>query len=201
MTQIKCTFISLSENVTEQKGAKTYDFFKVRYVDEGGNQKVYSGFQNVLKFNRELGGQLRKLQQNDEIILVFGKNKAGYDELQAVSPVSGGNVRETRSTTASSNSGNSSVSAPARAYSGETPEERAKRQILIVKQSSLSSAVDTLKQDKKVPTVEEVLSVAQEYFDWVMSTDAKPKEQVATPAKPTTNQGGPTINLDDDIPF
>lgn len=196
--QLQGTFLSFSENVHEQKGQKSYDFFKVNYRDSQGNNKTYSGFQNALKYNRELSNNLRKLQQGDSIILVIGKNKAGYDELQAVSVVNGAAKNETRSPATTGNAGNSGGAAPARQYSGETPEERAKRQILIVKQSSLSSAVETVKQDKKVPTTEEVLTVAQEYFDWVMSdgkvTAAKEVQQ-ESPAR------GPTIDLEDDVPF
>jgi hypothetical protein len=58
----------------------------------------------------------------------------------------------------------------------ETPEERALRQRMIVRQSSLSNAIETLKTDKVSPKVEEVLSVAKIYFDWVME-----KEQEKVP--------------------
>lgn len=192
MSQIKGTFISFTEKVNEQKGAKAYDFFKVRYVDEQGNQKVYSGFYNALKFNRELASQLRKLQQNDQIILVMGENKAGYPELQSVSVIKsdikvGGVV-------ASGGTYQKDAPQAARSYQGETAEERAKRQILIVKQSSLSSAVETVKQDKKVPSTEEVLSVAQEYFDWVMGNT---QQQESDKPKPAAQ--GPTIDLNDDL--
>ena len=58
----------------------------------------------------------------------------------------------------------------------ETPEERASRQRMIVRQSSISNAIETLKVDKKVVAVDDVLQVAQVYFDWVMGnkTDSSP---------------------------
>jgi len=49
----------------------------------------------------------------------------------------------------------------------ETAEERAKKQVYIVRQSSISAAIDTLKTDKKNPTVAEVLAVAKQYEDYV----------------------------------
>lgn len=196
--QLQGTFLSLSENVNEQKGQKYYDFFKVNYRDAQGNNKTYSGFQNALKYNRELANNLRKLQQGSQIILVIGKNKAGYDELQAVSVVSSDPGNGTRAVATPNNDGPRDHSpAPARSYQGESAEERAKRQILIVKQSSLSSAVETVKQDKKVPTTEEVLSVAQEYFNWVMSEGST--KEVQQPQESPAR--GPTIDLEDDIPF
>lgn len=194
--QIQGTFLSLSENVNEVKGQKAYDFFKVNYTNQNGERKVYSGFQNSLKYNRQLANDLRKLQQGDNIILVIGKNKANYDELQAVS-VTNGRAGEARLPTASGNSGTSTGSGQSRSYSGETPEERARRQVLIVKQSSLSSAVETVKVEGGVPTTEEVLAVAQEYFDWVMSTGSAAKEL----PKKEDKASGPTIDLDDDIPY
>jgi hypothetical protein len=58
----------------------------------------------------------------------------------------------------------------------ETPEERAKKQVYIVKQSSLGSAIELLSIGAKTPpTKQDVLALAQEFTDWVFSTqEAKP---------------------------
>jgi hypothetical protein len=51
----------------------------------------------------------------------------------------------------------------------ETPEERAKKQVYIIRQSSISNAVDTLTAGaKSPPTFDAVISLAQQYYDWVM---------------------------------
>ena len=50
----------------------------------------------------------------------------------------------------------------------ETPEERALRQRMIVRQSSISNAIETLKVEKKAVDTKDVIKVAQQYFDWVM---------------------------------
>lgn len=63
------------------------------------------------------------------------------------------------------NTGGKGYAAPKSNY--ETPEERAKRQVLIVRQSSLSAAVATLKLDKAALNPEDVLTVAEVYSDWV----------------------------------
>ena len=47
----------------------------------------------------------------------------------------------------------------------------ADRQKLIVRQSSISNAVSTLKVDKAAADPKEVLELAQKYFDWVMGND------------------------------
>ncbi len=49
----------------------------------------------------------------------------------------------------------------------ETKEERAIRQKLIVAQSSITAAVETLKTAKGTINKDDVKELAQEYFDWV----------------------------------
>ena len=72
----------------------------------------------------------------------------------------------------------------------ETPEERALRQRMIVRQSSLSNAIDTLSVNpgKDKLQVEDVLQVAGTYFDWVME-------------KVTTTEPMHGLPEDDDIPM
>jgi len=53
----------------------------------------------------------------------------------------------------------------------ETPEERAKRQVLIVRQSSLSAAVGTLKTDKKELDPQAVMELAGRYNAWVFQEE------------------------------
>lgn len=72
----------------------------------------------------------------------------------------------------------------------ETPEERAKKQVYIVRQSSISAAIDTLKTDKKNPTVAEVINVAKQYEDYVFGLD--------TGITPLADL--PTLDTDEDIP-
>ena len=53
----------------------------------------------------------------------------------------------------------------------ETPEERAARQVLIVRQSSIASAVDLCKEHGKQPDVDLVLMVAKRFEAYVMGTE------------------------------
>ena len=69
----------------------------------------------------------------------------------------------------------------------ETAEERAKRQVLIVRQSSITAAISTLKTDKKELAPADVLNLAQVYCDWVFQTE------VDTPDI--------YYDMDDDIPL
>lgn len=82
-----------------------------------------------------------------------------------------------------------STSTPVRS-TYETPEERAKKQVYIVKQSSLANAITLLSTGAKTPPKEdEVLVVAQKFTDWVFSSEQAP-------------QAAETLtDMSDDIPF
>lgn len=51
----------------------------------------------------------------------------------------------------------------------ETTEERARRQVLIVKQSSLAQAVNFLARDGMPVDAEKAIELAQQFTDWVVS--------------------------------
>ena len=58
----------------------------------------------------------------------------------------------------------------------ETPEERAARQVYIIKQSSLANAISFQQAFSANPTsIEDVLEVAQVFTDWVLGNEAEPK--------------------------
>lgn len=70
-----------------------------------------------------------------------------------------------------------SFKAPAARSTYETPEERALKQVLIVKQSCLSQAAAyaSLRKDG-YPSVEEHLNLAQQFVDWVFSAQGIPED-------------------------
>ncbi len=70
----------------------------------------------------------------------------------------------------------------------ETPEERAAKQVMIVRQSSISNAVAMLAANGgKKNTTEEVLNVAKEFEAYVMGTEKKNPEDFS--------------DLQEDVPF
>ena len=176
--QIQGTFLSFIPKVNEEtSGGKAYDFFKIRYQDDRGAVKTYRGFSNLLKFNRKLNTALSSLNEGDSIIMVFGNNKAGFEELQDVSVISKGGAGGSGSGD-NGNGGTGNVRSGSEQMAGkpagrpsssyETAEERAARQELIVRQSSLAQAVEVLKGDgKKIPSFEDITSLASKFSDWV----------------------------------
>ena len=55
----------------------------------------------------------------------------------------------------------------------ETREERQQRQVYIIRQSSLGHAIEFLGQGKSAKTVEDVISVADEFFNYVINGKEK----------------------------
>lgn len=76
--------------------------------------------------------------------------------------------------------------APRNTY--ETPEERAIRQKLIVRQSSITNAIALFELDKKrVPTVVDIIAVARQFEDYVFGKAQTPEQEL--------------IEMEDDIPL
>jgi len=99
--------------------------------------------------------------QQYEITIV--KNPQGYNDWTACSPATGSPSHSEGAQTATAVKANTT---PRSTY--ETPEERAQRQVLIVRQSSLSSAVASLSiGSKSAPKPAEVIAVAKEFEAYV----------------------------------
>lgn len=151
---MKVTIVNVStENVAKGKSRYTKATVDYTWNGEARKQTIMS-FANpqVLKDVQELIGQ--------EVEVETGKNDAGFSEWRSVKKLGA-------ATTATP----TPAGAPATRVTGsnyETKEERAARQVLIVKQSSLSTAVESLSPGAKTKLdPKEVIAVAQEFTDWI----------------------------------
>lgn len=97
------------------------------------------------------------------------KNDKGYNDWVSVVPALGEPASQPAQT-----GGKAAPASSAGRSTYETPEERAQRQILIVRQSSLSSAVATLSVGAKAVKPEDVIELAQRYSDFVFNVPAAP---------------------------
>ncbi len=144
------------------KAPKKWGKAVVEYTYNGEPRK-----QNVMSFSnpdvfkkvQEMVGQVVEV----EVI----KNDKGFNEWKSIT-----------AGTAASNTAQPTGGATATRVSGsnfETKEERAARQVLIVKQSSLTAAIATLSPGAKTSLdPNEVKKLAQDYADWVF--EQKPDE-------------------------
>lgn len=149
--------IVLQEVVLEsvEKGRTKYQIANVTYTFNGNNKTT-----KIMSFaNPQVFKDVQSFSPGTELVVETTKNAQGYDQWSKVSvagaaaPSSAGVSPQARST-----------------Y--ETPEERKIKQLYIIKQSSISTAVQTLSVGAKVPpTPDEVLKLAQVYVDFVYGNE------------------------------
>ena len=116
--------------------------------------------------NKDVFSTLENATNGTQFTVDSEKNeKTTYWDWVKVSPLSGSSSSVTQ--------GRGSSPTPKSTY--ETPEERAARQVMIVRQSSLAQAVATLSINpgKDKLQIEDVLKLADTYHHWVMQTEDK----------------------------
>ena len=158
---------------TEDKGK--YKMMEVVYKSADGKaatKKLMSfTFPDVFKF-------FTSVKAGDAVNVTTVKNDKGFWDWTA----------------ASNSSGEESVSKPAAGNATprstyETADERAARQVLIVRQSTLSNALEYYKlAGKKAPSIQEIMEVANTFENHVFGRKDKPKDIDIT-------------ELEDDIPL
>lgn len=144
---------------TRTKADKGYPIVELAYKTEDGKTKGMKifGF-GAQKDNSEVAGNAKV---GDVLEAQFQQNAKGFWEF--------GSLRSTGETAALSSTSVSAASVPASGGKGnwETSEERAARQVYIVRQSSVSSAIAL----KPKASVSEVIEVAREFEAFVMGKD------------------------------
>ena len=145
---------------------RSYQEIEVTYKTENGqvsNKKLMS-FSNPSVFNH-----IKGLGKGDSVNVTTVKNAKGFWDWTGI-----GNEGDAPVATQSK---------PATAQAGgrvtgsnyETKEERAARQVYIIRQSSLSTAVELLGSGK---SVDEVINVAKQFEAYVFAKDLNPTKEV-----------------------
>ena len=150
-------------NTHAAKNGRNYQSIEVTYKAENGqvaNKKLMS-FSNPSVFNH-----IKGLAKGDTLNVTTTKDANGYWQWTGIG---GDNEVAQQPATKSSQ--------PTRVTGSnyETKEERAARQVYIIRQSSISSAVELLGQGK---SVDEVLSVAKKFEEFVFAKDPNPTKEV-----------------------
>ena len=148
-------------NTHAAKNGRSYQSIEVTYKDEQGqvkNKKIMS-FSNPSVFNH-----IKGLAKGDQINLRTEKDANGYWQWTGIggdTPV----AQETKPATGGRVTGSN--------Y--ETKEERAQRQIYIIRQSSISSAVELLGTGAKTA---DVIATAKEFEAYVFAKEANPTKEI-----------------------
>lgn len=164
------------ETVPTAKGS--YQKAVVTYKNDQG--KVES--KNVMSFtNKPVWEAIANANQGDVFSVHSEKNDKGYWEWKSLTKGA-----------AAPQLGTTNASSTVRTGTWETPTERAKKQVYIVRQSSLSNAIDALSPGAKAALkAADVIALAREFEDYVFG------EQ---PSVSDSNKI-PVDNMDDDLPF
>jgi hypothetical protein len=159
---------------------RSYQMIEVAYKNESGQiqQKKLFSFRNPDVFK-----SAQTWEKGQAIHVQAEKNEKGYWEWIGLGEAA---ANSSPSPTASKPSGNTRVTGS----NYETKEERAARQVMIVRQSSISSAVSALTASNNVPSSEDILSLAKQFEDFVMSNETTPNKA-----------DGGVDNFEDDVPF
>jgi hypothetical protein len=149
----------------------SYQVADVAYKNNSFQGKVEG--KKVMSFGvtKDTFGVLSTAQPGQTFEVNVVKNDKGYNDWVSMQPANGA-VPSVSAAGATAVASASKGSTPAPRSTYETPEERAQRQVLIVRQSSLSSAVATLAVGSKVVKPEEVLALAKRYNEWVFQKGA-----------------------------
>ena len=155
-------------NTHTAKNGRQYQSVEVMYKNDQGqaqNKKLMS-FANPAVFKAA-----QEWQKGDVIHVSTEKDANGYWQWTAVGGAD--DTTDTGSSSAPATQGNAAK--PATRVSGsnyETKEERAARQVMIVRQSSLSNAVATLGIEGSKATANDVITLAKLYEQFVLAGEA-----------------------------
>jgi len=156
--------LSTQINQASTKTGKPYEIVEVAYKNLTFQGKVEG--RKIMPFGATASAHavLKNATAGQIYDVTVVKGESGYNDWTSVSPstgapAAGGSQAPTGLST------NKAAIGPKSTY--ETPEERAQRQILIVRQSSVSAAVATLSVGAKAVKPADVIAVAKEYEAYV----------------------------------
>lgn len=171
----------------------SYQVIDLAYKNKSFQDKLEG--KKVMSFtNKDVFNVLQKAQFGDVFEVSRVKNDKGFWDWTGVTSSNGA---------VSSGSSDVQHTPPQQVKTGtvtpksnyETAEERAGRQVLIVRQSSISSAVD-LAVANKIKDPQEVITIAKTFEQYVFGKE--PVNGIATEAPPTS--GNFFEDMEDDLP-
>ncbi len=152
---MQITVIDVTENTKKSESGRTFQQLEVAYKNEQGQPQL----KKLISFsNPNVYKAAKDWVKGDVVNVTTVKNeKTGYWDWVGLE--GDGAVAETKPASAS-------TGARVTGSNYETKEERAARQVYIIRQSSLSTAVELLGQGK---SVDEVINVAKQFEAYVFS--------------------------------
>lgn len=183
MSQMTIKIVAVEVNNATTKTGKDYKFLDVMFKNVSFDNKAES--KKIMPFgSKEVFATLEAAKAGDVFTVLREKDKDGYWQWIGIAA---GNV--TLETTMPTDTKPAQAATAAPKSNFETAEERAKRQMLIVRQSATSTAVEFLNHNKKNYTMQDLLDTADILYNYAFQTGIK----VPTAALPDLG--------DEDIPL
>lgn len=161
MSNINIEIVNVSKETKQSKTGKAYTMFDVAYKNKSFNDKL-EGKKQADFVSKSVTEALNNASFGDIFTVVREKNGEYWEwkdiqkgEMVVVQQQQNGEPMKV----------NASPS-PKSTY--ETAEERAAKQVMIVRQSSVSSAINALKTDKNQLNAQEVIELAKKFEEYVM---------------------------------
>lgn len=169
-----------------KKGGGTYPGCMLTYRGADGKVAEQAFHENAFKYNAPLLEVLKTLAAGDTFVMEKEK-KGDFWNVVSITKTDG------MSAAPAASAASASASKPAGKVLGstyETPEERAKKQVYIVRQSSITAALGyfTLNKTAKA-TTEDILAIAKEFEKYVFASTELETDPV---------QG--VVDMEDDVP-
>jgi hypothetical protein len=176
MSQVLGTVISVSlETDVKKQAGGTYKGWELVYKTKDGQVQTIAKPVQGLKFNAALRQQLSELASGDQFTLEQEKNAAGFNDVKSITK---GWAEGVSAPTAPQSAGAKTGNYAPRDYEGK--EEREARQRLIVRQSSLTAAVNILSVGAKAVDKDLVKALANELTDFVFEKGSQPSSVYET---------------------
>jgi hypothetical protein len=158
----KVITVEVDISIPKQDGSGSYKGSRLVYTDDSGKVQTQAFHDNVFKFNAALKQQLKELKTGDNVVI--DKEKPEGSSFWKVN-----GILKSNSTGATAPTTASSPAQPSPKSTYETPEERAKKQVYIVRQSSIANAVALLPKSD----VAKILETAKTFEDFVFGNGPK----------------------------
>lgn len=156
---IQIRILKVTVTTKTGKNGKPYQNAEVAYVDLGQNKTTSK---NITKFSKVFDTLAEA--KPDQVFDIVSEKNGDYWEWNSATRVLEGAAGSAEP------SPSRPQAAPRSNY--ETPEERAKRQVYIVRQTGLERAIETLSIGAKTPPkAEAVIALADVYVNYVFSGD------------------------------
>lgn len=155
------TLLNKDVQTKPTKTGKTYQLIEVGFKNNTFGGKI-EGFK-VTQYMKGFKG-IAEANVGDTLEVEVVKGDSGFNEWVSVQKAASSAVPQVNMPGVRQEGG-SPKSVPQRTWQGESPEERAKRQVYIVRQSSISAAIAALSVGAKAPLKAEDVKVLAKQFE------------------------------------